>query len=445
MEVHLNLKFILFFWLLSIINSYETFSPPKNARLRQLAVDDVSGNIYVGADNLLCQLNADLDLMYNVDLGPIDDNHACIPKTSKINAGYCLNPVAQLSPTDNVVKILVIDQQQTALIVCGNVYQGSCQMRNLQNIEELINFPTSPGHWVVANKGDNASFGFIAAGPSGTNVLYVGASFAEAESALVILPSIAIRRIDKNNSEHLFKLYKDTVSENKRTLQRSRSRTAHVIFNGGFASGSYRYFSTVKPMTPGSPLYKSRLTRICQMDEGDYRNKKLISYMEAPLECKKDGVNYPLLQAIAIGHAGSELATSLKIVSYSDIVVGLFSQAKESTEKPAGNSAVCIYTIKEIELAFENKTRDCWAGNGYSGLSFDGQNNRPKCNVQSQSFSHCNVLSNSPLELDSPIEKMAAFILEDATMLSLKVVSHDKYTVAFVGTSKGTLLKVSNC
>jgi len=433
---------ITFLWSFTMIQTYDSFTPLGREALRQLVVDDVSGNIYVGGVNLLCQLNPDLDLMFEVSLGPEQDNEDCIPSTAKLNAGHCLNPDAELRPTDNIVKILVIDQHQSALIVCGNIYQGSCQMRDLQNIEELISYPTSQGHWVIANKGDNASYGFIAAGPSGTNVLYVGASFAEPDSALVILPSIAIRKIDKSGAEQMFKLYKNSESENKRTLSRSRSRNAHVIYNGGFASGQYRYFSTIKPITPGSGVYKSRLTRICQEDEGDYRNRKLISYTEAPLECKKEGVNYQLLQAIAIGQAGPQLATKLKIISHSDIVIALFAQAQEDKAEPMGDSAICIYTIKEIELAFENKTRDCWSGKGFSGLSFDGQNNRPKCNAQTKAFSECNVLSNSPLELDSPITKTAAFILRDDIMLSLAVHSDHTYPVAFVGTSNGKLLKL---
>ncbi|KAL5259585.1 hypothetical protein ACHWQZ_G009888 [Mnemiopsis leidyi] len=437
-----NLRAVLLLWCVSLMSCYDTFAPQTRTTLRQIVVDDLSGNVYLGGDNLLCQLNPNLDLMHEVSLGPKMDNEGCIPATAKLNAGHCLSPSAELSQTNNIVKILVIDHHQSALIVCGNVYQGSCQMRNVQNIEELISWPTSQGHWVIANKGDNASYGFIAAGPSGTNVLYVGASFAEPDSALVILPSIAIRKIDKDNSEQMFKLYKNSESENKRTLYRSRSRNAHVIYNGGFASGSYRYFSTIKPTTPGSGVYKSRLTRICQSDEGDFRNRKLISYTEAQMECKKDGINYQLLQALAIGKAGSELATELKIISQSDIVIALFAQAQEGKHEPTGDSAICIYTIKEIELAFENKTRDCWNGKGFSGLSFDGQNNRPKCNAQTKAFNACNVLSNSPLELDNPITKTAAFILRDDTMLSLAVNSHDDYSVAFIGTKNGKLLKV---
>ena len=98
--------------------------------------------------------------------------------------------------------------------------------------------------------------------------------------------------------------------------------------------------------------------------------------------------------------------------------------------------------IKEIELAFENKTRDCWNGKGFSGLSFDGQNNRPKCNAQTKHFNPCNVLANSPLELDNAITKKAAFVLQDDIMLSLAVNSHKDYSVAFIGTSNGKLLKV---
>ena len=440
---HYALKLLLFSWLATIIASYETFTTDKDTVFRQIVVDDISGNIYVGGDNYLCQLSQDLRPINEVNMGPVMDNANCIPESAKINAGYCIDQASEKHSTDVIVKILVIDNHQSALIICTNVYQGSCQMRNLGDITELVKYPTSQGHWVIANKGDNASFGFIAAGPSGTNVFYVGASYAEAKSALVILPSIAIRKIDKNNDEQMFQLFKNSESENKLTLSRSRSRTAHVIYNGGFASGKFRYFSIVKPVTPGSGVYKSRLIRICQTDEGDFRNRKLISYMEATLECKKEGVNYQLLQAIALGKASSDFATQLGVVSHSDIVIGVFAQAKENKAEPQGDSAICIYTIKEIEKAFENKTQDCWEGRGFSGLSFDGQNNRPHCNKQTQSFNICNVLSNSPLELDNPITKTAAFILQDDIMLSLTVASSDSYTVTFVGTEKGYLLKVS--
>ena len=448
METCPVLRALLFIWSASLLTAaYETFTPGNGERLRQIAINDYNGHVFVGADNYLCQLSPDLDMLHQVRLGPVLDNEDCIPATAKLNAGHCLIPSADLRERDNIVKILLVNSEQSTVIVCGNVYQGSCQMRNSYNIEEVVGFPTSQGHWVIANKGDNASYGFIATGPSGTNVFYVGGAFAEPDSALVILPSIAIRRIDKDSTEQLFKLLKNSESENKRTLFRSRSPNAHVIYNGGFASGSYRYFSMIKPITPNSGIYKSRLTRVCQSDEGDFKNKKLISFTEAQLECKKEGVSYQLLQALTVGKASSELATKLRIISHSDIVIALFAQAQEGkAEQATGDSAICIYTIKEIEMEFENKTRACWAGKGFSGLSFDGQNNRPRCNTQTKAFNPCNVLSNSPLELDAPITKKAAFVLRDDTMMSLTVnqpAGQDEYSVAFIGTKKGKLLKVS--
>jgi plexin A len=90
---------------------------------------------------------------------------------------------AQLDPTENVNKLLLIDRSRGRLMVCGSLFQGRCEVRSTRNISD-DNALRVIKEGVVANNRTASTVGFIAPGPiadSSINVkpqvLYVGVTF----------------------------------------------------------------------------------------------------------------------------------------------------------------------------------------------------------------------------------------------------------------------------
>jgi len=73
--------YIIILYLTSLINcscSTLTFRPSTPTDLRRLAVDPVTGTVYVGAVNHLYQLDSTLNEVVDVITGPVPDNKDCV-------------------------------------------------------------------------------------------------------------------------------------------------------------------------------------------------------------------------------------------------------------------------------------------------------------------------------------------------------------------------------
>ena len=87
--------------------SVSTSSTPlcftTNTTLRHLAVDNLTGIVYVGAVNHIYQLDSNLALMVDVTTGPEQDNKDCVDFDS---AGHPACPTLQLSSTNNYNQVM---------------------------------------------------------------------------------------------------------------------------------------------------------------------------------------------------------------------------------------------------------------------------------------------------------------------------------------------------
>ena len=77
---------------------------PTKSSLQQVAVDSVTGNVYIGAKNALYLLGRDLDIKQSLKLGPVQDNARCRP----LPANCSERRVA----TDNNVMVLEIHPKE---------------------------------------------------------------------------------------------------------------------------------------------------------------------------------------------------------------------------------------------------------------------------------------------------------------------------------------------
>lgn len=100
-----------------------------------------------------------------------------------------------------------------------------------------------------------------------------------------------------------------------------------IYYVYGFSSRTYVYFLTLQLDTQltqmdagGENFFTSKIVRMCSDDTEFY------SYVEFPLGCTKDGIEYRLVQAAYKQKPGRRLAQALGLSENDDILFVVFSQ-----------------------------------------------------------------------------------------------------------------------
>ncbi|KAF8794646.1 Plexin-B like protein [Argiope bruennichi] len=414
-----------------IVASYTT--PNETVVFQHVAVDSLSGRVYVGATNWLFQLSSGLELDRAVQTGPVEDNIQCFP-------GACSEQ--QVSFVDNVNKILVVDEVSRRLLVCGSVYQGSCQRRELEDIavaDELVPLP------VAANDETSSTVAFV--GPARymgypSRVLYVATTNSKLGPYRDMVPAICSRHLE--DDQRLFGIIEKSFSEILRVDISSQVRDYYLVnYIYGFHSGDYVYFATLqrrshlRSMEEGG--YISRLARICVSDA------RYDSYVETTLQCLgPDGRDYNLLQDAHI--VRTEPA---------DLLVGVFAASRDHTVHSSGRSAVCVFSLADVEQRFTENIHLCYNGS-VSSRDMDyiagSIQECPEPGVREAILSNLlnsqggNIFNfcGESLKLNGslPLTSFPVITYENMTLSSVVATTTSHHIVAFIGTRSGLLKKV---
>lgn len=330
--------------------------------------------LYTGASNRIFQLNYNLMLLAQAITGPKADSPEC--------HGVCPEDTETLETT-NHNKVLVVNEAAGTLIACGSVMQGSCYIyptNKFPQSPEYINIP------LAANDEHASTLAFI--GPSKyqswkkEDVLYVGATFTNVGDYRHEVPAISSRRLDDLNfAQFQFQQSILNIDVNHRD---------HFLvdYKYGFNTSDYAYFVIVqkKSHLVEEAGYVTRLARVCVSDPN------YDSYTEITLQCKKQRkigddndvdtpeINFNVLRDAKITPAGQRLAQSLGIKKDDQVLVTVFSPAKDITNEPQSKSALCLYSMKDIDEIFTENIHMCFNGTtkdrnmGYiSGTINDGR------------------------------------------------------------------------
>lgn len=323
---------------------------------RHLTLDAASGRVYAGGVNRLFQLDAALALEASVATGPLPDSPHC-------HASGCGESVdARL--TDNVNKVLVVDRDARTLLACGSVLQGACTKYRLSNISAQPEFISRN---VAANDEHASTFAFIGPehyNPWGrSNVLYVGTTFTTVGEYRHEVPAISSRNLyDLDFAEFSF--------TKQSTLHIDVKYRDHFLvkYVYGFNASDFAYFVVVqkKSHLPGEEElgYVTRLARTC-ISDANYD-----SYTEVTLQCGggPDGRGaFSIVQDAKVARAGRDLADSLGLSVGDPVLVGVFSPAKGiGGPEPGHQSAVCVFSVADIEARFNENIHMCFNGSMHS-------------------------------------------------------------------------------
>uniref|UniRef100_A0A672MJ19 Plexin-B1 n=1 Tax=Sinocyclocheilus grahami TaxID=75366 RepID=A0A672MJ19_SINGR len=356
--------------------------------------DPKLGRVYLGARDRLYQLSSDLQLEAEEETGPVIDSRDCLPPISDTNC-------PQAKWTNNHNKLLLVDPYSQELISCGSVYQGICQKRSLDAVGEVLFSAERPvdTQYVAANDPNVSTVGLVALTRGRGKqqpVLFVGRGYTNSQ------PPISTRNLVM---EPVF-----SYEETSKLAVAGRLSEYDHHFVTSFTHRSYVYFMFYRrDLQSPSREYRTYVSRMCLDDAAYY------SYVEVPLSCRSTGgKNYNLLQALHVGlpklrkAMGVESPTAME----QEVLLGVFSSHFASSSRPNEESAVCVFSLEEVDEHI-NATRDlCYTEMGRA----DG---KEVAYIEYEVKSNCanlpeNTLDAYPCGSDHTPSPMASRVLVEA-------------------------------
>ncbi|XP_038668383.1 plexin-B1 isoform X2 [Scyliorhinus canicula] len=417
-------------------DKYKSFNR-SDTRFEHLTVDPETGNVYVGAVNFLFQLTSDLTNLVVQPTGPQNDSKECLPP---VNPSDC----TQVKLMDNHNKLLLINPYGNELITCGSLFQGICEKRSLGNISYVLFHPERPvdTQYVAANDPNVTTVGLVGLSKDKTAVLFVGRGYTSKGAGGI--PPITTRNLELQNPDspesHPIFSYEDTA---KLAVAGRLSEYNHHFVKSFIYQLSVYFLFYRRDLKSPSREYKTYVSRICLGDMHYY------SYVEVPLVCQAAGKNYNLLQAAYVSRPGKGLAQGA-LKTEGEALFATFSVSQAATAKATEESALCIYTMSQIDQMI-NQTRDlCYTNSGKtadgseaayieyevksscSGLTLDTLNAYP-CG-----YDH----TPSPMASRIPIETPLVFEVVQGHLVAVVVTVEMEHTIVFMGDAKGHLHKV---
>ncbi|XP_036435387.1 plexin-B3 [Colossoma macropomum] len=407
------------------LRSTPSYSPQistslHDSHLNHLLLDSSSGDIYVGAVNALYHLSPDLQLHSWGKTGPKLDSPDCLPPIDPLEC-------TQAKETDNTNKLLLLEEQEEeggtrSLIVCGTVLQGICEKRSLKNVSDVLYQTPNPvdTQYVAANDPRVTTVGVIV-GQKGARLMLVGRGYTSKGPGGI--PPITMRRLAPHHSapafshEELGKLVVGSYSEYNNQFVKALHHNKHV------------YFLFSRRDVWGKREYRTYISRLCAGDPSFY------SYVEVPLTCEG---GYNLAQAAALGTQLGEPALFVAMAA-----------GQASTPTPTSRSALCVYSMKELDQALQRAQFLCYTAEGRES------GNQDEAYIEYEVSSKCLKLppssvteypcggEHTPSPIASAVPLNAKPAVTQATQVTAVAVATEAgHTIALLGDKSGQLHKV---
>lgn len=278
------------------------------------------------------------------------------------------------------------------------------------------------------------------------DVLYVGATFTNVGDYRHEVPAISSRRLD----DLTFAQY----SFQQTILNIDVNHRDHFLvdYKYGFNTTDFAYFVIVqkKSQLVEEAGYITRIARVCVSDPN------YDSYTEITVQCKKrlttdendvdaPEMDYNILRDAKVTPAGQRLAQQMGIKRDDLVLVTVFSPSREITNEPLSKSALCLYSLKDIDEIFTENIHKCFNGTnedrnmGYiSGTINDGK--CPDAGSIGNVYNFCSV--GLKISGVTPIVSNPLFDFENESVTSVTAAITGPHTLAFLGTTNGRIKKV---
>ncbi|XP_055015560.1 plexin-A1-like [Boleophthalmus pectinirostris] len=414
---------------------------PSDHGLTHLAIHNKTGEVYVGAVNWIYKLSGNLTKLRSHMTGPVVDSEKCYPPPS---VQPC--PHEQAS-TPNVNKLLLIDYSRNRLIACGSTSQGICQFLRLDDLFKLGEPHHRKEHYLSSVSESGTMSGVIIPyANSPTSKLFIGTPIDGKSEYFPTLSSRKLMESEEDADMFSFVYQDEFVSSQLKipsdTLSKFPAFDIYYVYS--FSSEQFVYYLTLQldtqltsPDASGEQFFTSKIVRLCVDDP------KFYSYVEFPIGCTKDGVEYRLVQDAYLAKPGKQLAGSLGISEDEDILFTVFSQGQKNRAKPPKESALCLFTLRKIKEKIKERIQSCYKGEGRLSLPWLLNKELACINSPLQiDDNFCGQDFNQPLGGTSTIEGVPLLVERDDGLAAVAAYDYSGHTVAFVGTRSGKLYKL---
>lgn len=401
----------------------------NGTHLQHLARDPTTGTLYVGATNFLFQLTPGLQLEAVVSTGPVNDSRDCLPPVIP-------DECPQAQPTNNPNQLLLVSPE--ALVVCGSVHQGICELRSLGQIRQLLLRPERPGdtQYVAANDPAVSTVGLVAQGLAGEPLLFVGRGYTSRGVGGGI-PPITTRALRPPDPQAAFS-YEETA---KLAVGRLSEYSHHFV--SAFVRGTSAYFLFLRrDLKAPSRAFRAYVSRVCLQDQHYY------SYVELPLACQ--GGRYGLIQAAAVATSKEVARGEILFAAFSSVAPPTVDWPLSASTGASGTSVLCAFPLDEVDQ-LANDTRDaCYTREGraengtkVADIAYDVLSDCAQLPVDTPDAFPCGSdHTPSPMVSCVPLEATPILELPGVQLTAVAVTMEDGHTIAFLGDSQGQLHRV---
>ncbi|XP_059189081.1 plexin-A1-like [Centropristis striata] len=450
MSSHLNppiLTLPILFLLLSLPSSTPSsssllsFFPPEGG-LTHLVVHNKTGEVYLGAVNWIYKLSSNLTKLRSHVTGPVTDNPRCYPPPGVQSCPH------ELIQTSNVNKLLLLDAAHNRLIACGSTSQGICQFLRLDDLFKLGEPHHRKEHY-LSSVAEAGTMSGVVISPDlfgGGGKLFVGTPI---DGKSEYFPTLSSRKLMSNeeNADMFSFVYQDEFVSSQLKIPSdtlSKFPAFDIYYIYGFNSEQFVYYLTLQldtqltsPDASSEQFFTSKIVRLCVDDP------KFYSYVEFPIGCTKDGVEYRLVQDAYLARPGTRLARSLGIQEHEEVLFTVFAQGQKNRAKPPKESALCLFTMRRIKEKIKERIQSCYRGEGKLSLPWLLNKELACINSPLQiDDNFCGQDFNQPLGGTTAIEGIPLYVDKDDGMTSVAAYNYHGHTVAFTGTRSGRMKKI---
>ncbi|KAK1152794.1 plexin-A2, partial [Acipenser oxyrinchus oxyrinchus] len=251
---------------------------------------------------------------------------------------------------------------------------GVCRLLRLDDLFILVEPSHKKEHYLSSVSETGTMYGVIVPSQGEDGTLFIGTAVGGKQD---YFPTISSRKLPKDyeSSDMLdYELHSDFVSSLIKIPSDTLALVSHfdIFYIYSFASGNFVYFLTVQRRPRGVSsgasasdlFYTSRIVRLCKDDN------KFHSYVSLPVGCVRNGVEYRLLQAAYLSKPGKVLAASLNISAQDDVLFTVFSKGQKQYRHPPDDSALCVFSIKNINARIKERLQSCYQGEGHLELNW---------------------------------------------------------------------------
>lgn len=427
-------------------------APGKKSRIRNLVqvqlktpcyrllLDPRKDDVIVGCKNYVYRLDGNsLETSETLTNGPVKDNPNCAPPPVTCTDTSTIE-------TDQENRILLIDEStkpNPTIITCGTAKQGMCFFIKYTNFASYGYFG-SPDHHTNYVASRKNTIAFFAKTENGS-VLIVGHE-PDHRPKKFSQPLLSARKMDVVPAPRINYVFQ---SDDKRVnsfvdLDAELKENYKIKLVYGFEHGNFVYFVSTQQASIKSPIYETRLSRVCLADTS-FR-----SYTEIEIKCGSDEATdvYNFATAAHLGVIGSKDHALLNIATDDQILYVSFMQTSSSTndvDKSQG-SVVCGFPMSQVVEKFTTAVSDCFEGKDTSHLleAIIGRGGETKCDKNGPfrpNFACGGSTRNPYIGSYEPYESSPLIRVRNDKVTALITYVDKEQTVAAIGTSDGKIIK----